>query len=183
MVSCAYCNKVEPFPYQCNLCLKHFCSAHKLPETHECMYYTSSSPNDQDGLKTIEYELRKSHEELPYFIHAKTNVPYLVGRQGHTIIAVELKKFGWRLKLYKSKENEKDIMATKNNEKWHVRIKTTDGKLSDALRNLPINNEEVAELSTISEKQKALPVIAIVAYDSAVLLSAKTFRALSPELQ
>lgn len=138
---------------------------------------------DQDGLKTIEYELKKSHEELPYFIHTKTYVPYLVGRHAQTIIAVQLKKFGWRLKLYESKENKKDIIATKNKEKWHVRIKTTGAKLSDALRNLPIASEEVAELSTISEKEKALPVIAIVAYDSAVLLSAKTFRSLSPELE
>jgi len=159
--------------------MKHFCSVHKLPQSHECIQYTASS-NNQDSLKTTEYEIRTSHEELPHFIHAKTNVPYLVGRQGHTIIAVELKKFGWNVDLQKRGENVKDIIASKNKEKWHIRVKATDAKLSDVLRNLSIGAEETNELVTISEKEKALPVIAIVASDSAVLLSAKTFRALSP---
>jgi len=179
MVSCAYCSNVEPFPYQCNLCMKHFCSVHKLPQSHECTHYTSSS-NDQSGLKTIKYEIRESHEELPYFIHAKTNVPYLVGRQGHTVIAVELKRFGWSIVLQKRDGSVKDILANKDDEKWHIRVKTTDTKLSDTLRSLPVSTEEINELLTVSEQEKALPVIAIVASDSAVLLSAKTFRALSP---
>ena len=179
MVSCAYCSKVEPLPYQCNLCMKHFCSVHKLPESHECAHYTGSS-NDQSDLKTVKHEIRTSHEALPYFIHAKTNVPYLVGRHGHTVIAVELKKFGWSIALQKRSENVKDIIANKNDEKWHIRVKTTDANLSDVLRNLPVSAEEINELTTISEQEKALPVIAIVASDSAVLLSATTFRALSP---
>lgn len=157
--------------------MKHFCALHKLPQSHECTQYTTDNQND---LKTIEHEIRTSHEELPYFIQAKTNVPYLVGRQGHTIIAVELKKFGWSIKLRKRGENVKDIIASKNDEKWHIRVKTTDAKLSDVLHNLPIGAEEINELTTIAEKEKALPVIAMVASDSAVLLSAKTFRALSP---
>lgn len=179
MVSCAYCSKVEPFPYQCNLCMKHFCSVHKLPQSHECPNYTSSSDNPSD-LREIKYKIRASHEELPSFIHAKTNVPYLVGRQGHTVIAVELKKFGWSIMLQKMGESVKDIVANKNDEKWHIRVKTTDAKLSDVLRNLPVSAEEINELATVSEQEKALPVIAIVASDSAVLLSAKTFMALSP---
>ncbi len=179
MVSCAYCSKVEPFPYQCNLCLKHFCSAHKLPQSHECMHYTISS-NDHSSLRAIKYEVRSSHEELPYFIHAKTNVPYLVGRQGHTVIAVELKKFGWSIVLRRRSENVKDIVANKNDEKWYIMVKTADAKLSDILRNLPVSADEIKELEKVSEQEKALPVIAIVASDSAVLLSAKTFTALSP---
>jgi len=160
--------------------MKHFCSVHKLPQSHECAHYTGSS-NNQSGLSAIKYEVRTSHEELPYFIHSKTNVPYFVGRQGHTIIAVELKKFGWSIVLQKKGENVKDIIASKNDEKWHIRVKTTDAKLSDVLRNLPVNAEEINELTTVSEQKKALPVLAIVASDSAVLLSAKTFRALSPK--
>jgi len=179
MVSCAYCNNVEPLPYQCNLCMKHFCSIHKLPQSHECINYNSSS-NNQSTLSAIKYELRISHEELPYFINAKTNVPYLVGRQGHTIIAVELKKFGWSIALKKRGKDVKDIVAKKNDEKWHIRVKAIDAKLSDVLRNLPVTTEEINELTTVSEKKKALPVIAIVASDSAVLLSAKNFKALSP---
>lgn len=159
--------------------MKHFCSVHKLPQSHECTHYTGSS-NDQSGLRAIKYEMRASHEELPYFIHAKTNVPYLVGRQGHTVIAVELKKFGWSIELQKRGENVKDIVANKKDEKWHISVKTTDAKLSDVLRNLPVSAEEINELVTASEHEKALPVIAIVASDSAVLLSAKTFMALSP---
>ena len=178
MVSCAYCSKDEPFPYQCNLCLKHFCSVHKLPQSHECSDYTNSS-NNQHGLSAVKYEVRASHEELPYFIHAKTNVPYMVGRLGHTVIAVELKKFSWSIRLKKGNDNVKDIIANKNDEKWHVRVKTIDARLSDVLRNLPVSTEEINELERVSEKEKALPVIAIVASDSAVLLSAKTFKALS----
>jgi Holliday junction resolvase len=124
--------------------------------------------------------VRESHEELPYFIHAKTNVPYLVGRQGHTVIAVELKKFRWSIKLQKTKENTKDIVAKKKDEKWRIRIKTIDARLSDVLRNLPVSTEEIDELVAVSEREKALPVIAVVASDSAVLLSATTFKALSP---
>jgi Holliday junction resolvase len=138
------------------------------------------SSSSQGSLSSIKYEVRESHEELPYFIHAKTNVPYLVGRQGHTVIAVELKKFGWSIRLRKTKENLKDIVAKKNDEKWHIRVKTIDARLSDVLRNLPVNAEEIDELIAVSEKEKALPVIAAVASDSAVLLSAKTFKALSP---
>src|SRR5574341_670077 len=179
MVSCAYCSNVEAFPYQCNLCMRHFCSIHKLPESHECVQYTSPS-SGQIGLSAIKYEVRESHEELPYFIHAKTNVPYLVGREGHTVIAVELKKFRWSIKLQKTKEHMKDIVAKKNDEKWHIRIKAMDARLSDVLRNLPFSAEEIEELVTVCEKEKALPVIAVVASDSAVLLSAKTFKALSP---
>lgn len=149
-----------------------------MPESHECVQYTNSS-GGQSGLSAIKYEVRESHEELPYFIHAKTNVPYLVGRQGHTVIAVELKKFRWSIKLQKTKENMKDIVAKKNDEKWHVRIKSMDARLSDVLRNLPVSAEEIDELITVCEKEKALPVIAVVASDSAVLLSAKTFKALS----
>jgi len=158
--------------------MKHFCSVHKLPQSHECVHYTGAS-NDQ-GLRATKYEIRISHEELPYFIHAKTNVPYLVGRQGHTVIAVELKKFGWSIALQKRSENVKDIVANKNDERWHIRVKTIDAKLSDVLRNLPVSDEEINELATVSEQEKALPVIAVVASDSAVLLSAKTFRTLSP---
>jgi hypothetical protein len=146
------------------------------------MHYTGSSKNQRSDLSTIKYEIRASHEELPYFIHSKTNVPYFAGRHGHTIVAVELKKFGWRIALQKSDENARDIVATKNDEKWHIRVKTIDAKLSDVLRNIPLNTEEINELRSVSEEEQALPVIAIVASDSAVLLSAKTFRALSPKL-
>jgi hypothetical protein len=52
--------------------------------------------------------------------------------------------------------------------------------LSDVLRNLPVSTEEIDELVAVSEREKALPVIAVVASDSAVLLSATTFKALSP---
>ena len=179
MVSCAYCSNVEAFPYQCHLCMKHFCSLHKFPESHECVQHIGSS-GSQSGLSATKYEVRESHEELPYFIHAKTNVPYLVGRQGHTVIAVELKKFGWSIRLRKNSENVKDIFARKNDERWRIRIKSTDARLSDVLRNLPISTDEINELTMVSEKEKALPVIAVVASDSAVLLSAKTFKALSP---
>ncbi len=159
--------------------MKHFCSVHKSPQSHECAHYASSS-SDQDHLSAIKYEARSSHEELPYFIHAKTNVPYLVGRQGHTVIAVELKKFGWSIVLRKRDENVKDIVANKKDEKWYIMVKTGDSKLSDILRNLPVSSDEIKELENVSEQENALPVIAIVASDSAVLLSAKTFMALSP---
>ena len=143
------------------------------------MEYTNPS-SSQSGLSAIKYAVRESHEELPYFIHAKSNVPYLVGRQAHTVIAVELKKFHWSIKLQQTKENMKDIVAKKSTERWHIRIKTVDARLSDVLRNLPVSAEEIDELIAVCEKEKALPVIAVVASDSAVLLSAKTFKALSP---
>ena len=149
-----------------------------MPQSHECRHYKGSD-SDQSGLETMEYD-SMSHEELPSFIHAKTNVPYLVGRQGHTIIAVELKKSGWSVVLQKRDDSVKDIVAYKNDQRWHIRVKAIDTNLSVALRNLPVSAEEISELATVSEKEKALPVVAIVASDSSVLLSATTFRALSP---
>ncbi len=178
MVSCAYCGQVEALPYQCTLCMKHFCSVHKLPLSHKCTCQTDSYGSQT--LRATKYELRSSHEELPYFIHSKTNVPYLVGRQGHTIIAVELKKFGWNIVLQKRGEYVKDLVATKNDEKWHIMVKTVDMKLSNIMHDLPVSADEIDELTRLAEQENALPVIAIVASDSAVLLSARNFMALSP---
>lgn len=117
-----------------------------------------------------------SHQELPYMIHAKTNVPYLVGTQGHTIIAVELKKFGWAIKLVKN-NNAKYLIAKKGKEKWFIQVVNIDIRLIEALRKVKdyIDNE----LETLAEENKALPVIALVTHDSASLISAKTFTALS----
>ncbi len=158
--------------------MKHFCSVHKLPRSHECRHY--KGPNDDhNDLETVEYD-SISHEALPSFIHAKTNVPYFVGRQGQTIIAVELKKSGWSVVLQKRDDIVKDIVAYKNDQRWHIRIKVIGTNLSAALRNLPVSADEISELATVAEEEKALPVVAIVASDSSVLLSATTFKALSP---
>ncbi|MFQ5920443.1 MAG: AN1-type zinc finger domain-containing protein [Nitrososphaerales archaeon] len=178
MVSCAYCNKVEHMPYQCTLCMKHFCSVHREPESHQCAQ--SAGSGRQTELSEIKKQEKPSHEVLPHFIHAHTNVPYYEGHQGPTVIAVELKKSGWNLKLQKRKKSLKDILAERDDERWYVRVKTMDARLSDVLHNIPVTEDELSELATISERKNALPVLAIVASDSAVMLSAKTFMALSP---
>ena len=131
--------------------------------------------DSEDTLQPVHYE-KTSHQELPYLIHARTNVPYLVGRHGHTIIAVELKKFGWKIKLMKN-NNGKYIIASKGKEKWFIQVINTDTRLSEALRK--VKDEISNELIVMAEESGALPVIALVAHDSAALISAKTFTGLS----
>ncbi|MFQ5921083.1 MAG: AN1-type zinc finger domain-containing protein [Nitrososphaerales archaeon] len=174
MVSCSYCSKVEALPYQCGLCSRHFCSAHKEPQSHQCV-------QDADSTEQRELtQIQESRAGLPYFIHAQTNVPYLVGRNGNTVIAVQMKRSGWKLRLQRRKKGTRDIIADKDGERWYIRIKTFDETLSAVLRNIPISSEVVEEVVAISERKKALPVIALVASDSVVMVSAKTFTALSP---
>lgn len=133
------------------------------------------SVDNKYGLTYLGYA-NTSHQELPFLIHAKTYVPYLIGRSGHTIIAVELKKFGWNIKLVKNK-NECYLIAGKNKQKWFIRIITTDTRMLEALRNVKyyINKE----LEIMADENDALPVIAIVTSDSAVFLSSKTLVGLS----
>lgn len=138
----------------------------------------SMSLDSEDELRPVHYE-KTSHQELPYLIHARTNVPYLVGRHGHTIIAVELKTFGWKIKLMKN-NNGKFIIASKGKEKWFIQVINTDTGLSEALRK--VKDEISNELIVMAEESDALPVIALVAHDSVALVSAKTFTGLSPAL-
>lgn len=135
----------------------------------------SMSADSEDDLKRIGYE-KTSHQELPYLIHAKSNVPYFVGKHGHTIIAVELKKSGWKIRLLKN-NNDKYILARKGKELWVIQIITIDTGLSDAIRKVKDSTNK--ELEAIAEEMNALPVIAVVAQDSAALISARTFTGLS----
>ncbi len=36
MPKCSLCDKEDIMPYRCSYCEKSFCSAHRLPENHEC---------------------------------------------------------------------------------------------------------------------------------------------------
>ncbi len=137
----------------------------------------SMSIDDEDGLRRLHHE-KTSHQELPYLIHAKTHVPYLMGRHGHTIIAVELKKFGWKLKLVEStSNNDSYIAAKKGKEKWLIQVISTNTELSEALHK--VKHDISKELETMTEENGAHPVIAIVALDSAAFVSAKTLMGLS----
>lgn len=100
---------------------------------------------------------------------------------GHTVIALELKRFGWKIGL-KRNNNSKDIIAYRGDQKWHIMVKSNDAKLAEVLHNIPIGEEELAMLKREAEHENALPVIALVCSDSAVLLSARTFMALSSKL-
>jgi hypothetical protein len=158
--------------------MKHFCSEHQLPQSHACVN-CGERANVRNELQHA--DAITSHEELPYFIHARSNVPYLVGRMGHTVIALELKRFGWKIGL-KRNNNSKDIIAYRGDQKWHIMVKSNDAKLAEVLHNIPIGEEELAMLKREAEHENALPVIALVCSDSAVLLSARTFMALSSKL-
>lgn len=130
-----------------------------------------------EGLKRTHQE-KTSHQELPYLIHSKTNVPYLMGKHGHTIVAVELKKYGWSIKLVKT-NNDKYIAASKGTENWLIKVITTEASLSDALRGVKHDAHE--ELEAAAEANGSLPVIALVTPDSATLISARNFIGLAFE--
>ncbi|MEM2759264.1 MAG: hypothetical protein QXU32_03560 [Nitrososphaerales archaeon] len=132
--------------------------------------------DSENGLKRIGYE-KTSHQELPYLIHAGANVPYLVGKHGHTIIAVELKKFGWKISLVKN-DNEKYIVARKGREVWAILVITAERRLSDVLRNLKENIDN--QLEPVAQKLDAIPVVAVIAQDSVALISARSRTGLSP---
>jgi len=130
----------------------------------------------EDDLKHISYG-KGSHQELPYLIHSKTNVPYLVGKHGHTIIAVELKKFGWKIKLAKNND-DRYIVARKGKERWAIQVIAKEMQLSELLRSVKGGMNK--EIDLFAEEIGAHPVLALVAQDSATLISARTFIGLSP---
>lgn len=121
-----------------------------------------------------------SHQELPYLIHATTNVPYFLGRRAHTIISVNLKKFAWIVKLVE-RDNEKYILASKDKEKWLIQVVKLDMTLSEALHS--VKERMSNELQTMAEEYQALAVLALVADDSATLISLKTYTSLSPDAE
>lgn len=133
------------------------------------------SVDSEDALRSLQRE-KTSHQELPYLIHANTYVPYLQGRRGHTITAIELKIWGWKIGLVKNNK-EIYIAARKGEEKWLIQVISTNMKLSDAFRKVKFEINE--ELEILAEENGALPVIALVALDSASLISAKTLVGLS----
>ena len=176
--ACAYCEKVEPLPYQCALCSKHFCSAHREPRSHECAMYSDSS--EKDSLSEVRQESIAAQAGLPYSILAHKDPHFFAGNLSHAVIAMDLKKAGWTLRLQKGEGNVKDILADKDQERWYIRVKTSDARLVDALHDIPMTEEEMKDLEAKSRQENAQPVIAIVASDSAAMVSAKTFMALNP---
>jgi predicted nucleic acid binding AN1-type Zn finger protein len=41
MLKCEMCGKEDMMPYCCSYCEKYFCSAHRIPENHECTAVTA----------------------------------------------------------------------------------------------------------------------------------------------
>lgn len=131
--------------------------------------------NTTDSLEPIPLE-SSTHQELPSLIHARTYVPYLVGRPSEVIASVELKRSGWNLKLTKV-SGSSYILAEKGKSKWLVHIVEVKMKLRDTISEITRFIDQ--KITRISDDYGALPVMAVIANDSASFLSTKTLTSLS----
>jgi|SRR3989344_3152526 len=55
-MACTLCGVSDGFPYTCKFCSREFCSAHRLPENHDC-----------DGLRKWKEEKSESKHIYPPF--------------------------------------------------------------------------------------------------------------------
>lgn len=92
---CQVCGAVEPLPFICSYCGGVFCSAHRLPENHQCPGLRRGVPEFKVKFKPLIYERPSLVKRLKTFHFSKTELKHL----GVAMLIVGL-IFSWGKSLF-----------------------------------------------------------------------------------